>query len=102
MSYNVISTHRFETELKRLAKKYRSLKDEYSRLIFELVTNPSIGIQIGNNCFKIRLLVSSKGKGKRGGARIITYLYSEQKQFIFSQFTIKVKKLTSNQMNLKK
>lgn len=30
------------------------------------------GIAIGKNCFKIRLSISSKGKGKSGGARIIT------------------------------
>jgi len=33
------------------------------------------GTPIGNNCYKIRLAISSKGKGKSGGARVITYLY---------------------------
>ena len=27
------------------------------------------------NCFKIRMAISSKGKGKSGGARVITYFY---------------------------
>lgn len=39
--------------------------------------NPATGVFIGNNCYKIRLAIGSKGKGKSGGARIITYLYLE-------------------------
>jgi len=27
-----------------------------------------------NSCYKIRLAIASKGKGKQGGARIITHL----------------------------
>jgi len=77
MSYNIIPTHRFEKELKRLAKKFPSLKNEFAELIEEIIKNPEIGTFIGNNCYKIRLAISSKGKGKSGGARVITYLYIE-------------------------
>ena len=28
----------------------------------------------GNHCYKIRLAITSKGKGKSGGARVITYV----------------------------
>lgn len=38
-------------------------------------TIPRRALFIGNNCYKIRLAISSKGKGKSGGARVITYLY---------------------------
>ena len=75
MSYSIISTHRFEKEIKRLTKKYSSLKIEFAQLIADINANPEAGTSIGNNCYKIRLAISSKGKGKRGGARIITYLY---------------------------
>lgn len=75
MSYNIISTHRFEKELKRLVKKFSSLKSEFGELIAELSDNPESGIYLGNNCYKIRLRIGSKGKGKRSGARVITYLY---------------------------
>lgn len=77
MSYNIIPTHRFEKELKRLVKKFSSLKNEFAELIEELSENPERGTYIGNNCYKIRLSISSKGKGKSGGARVITYLYIE-------------------------
>ena len=75
MSYSVIPTHRFEKELKRLVKKFPSLKKEFAGLIDAIVEDPATGTPIGNNCYKIRLAISSKGKGKSGGARVITYLY---------------------------
>ncbi|MFN5071204.1 MAG: type II toxin-antitoxin system RelE/ParE family toxin [Cyclobacteriaceae bacterium] len=75
MSYSVIPTHRFEKELKRLVKKFPSLKKEFAGLIDAIVKDPATGTPIGNNCYKIRLAISSKGKGKSGGARVITYLY---------------------------
>lgn len=75
MSYSIIPTTQFEKELKRLVKKFPSLKTEYSCLIDSILENPKIGTFIGNNCYKIRLAIASKGKGKRGGARVITHLY---------------------------
>ena len=75
MSYSIITTYRFERELKRLAKKYPSLKNEFAELITQITHNPTTGTFIGNNCYKIRLAIGSKGKGKSGGARVITYLY---------------------------
>lgn len=77
MSYKIILTQRFEKELKRLAKKFPSLKNEFAELINEISENPESGTFLGNNCYKIRLAIGSKGKGKRGGARVITYLYIE-------------------------
>ncbi len=79
MSYNIISTHRFSKELKRLIKKFPSLKNEFSALIDNLNTNPESGTFISNNCYKIRLSIHSKGKGKRGGARVITHVYMKAK-----------------------
>ena len=75
MSYNVFPTFLFEKELKRLAKKYPSLKLEYKELLEEVEENPQMGIALANNCYKIKLAIASKGKGKSGGARIITYWY---------------------------
>ena len=72
MSFNLLTTSKFDKELKRLAKKYPSLKKEFSTLIFSLKENPTQGTSIGNNCYKIRLAIASKRKGKSGGARVIT------------------------------
>jgi len=66
MSYKVKSIPRFEKELKRLAKKYSSLKNEYLQLVQSLKEQPRQGTALGNNCFKVRLAIASKGKGKSG------------------------------------
>ena len=73
MSFKVLSIAKFEKELKALAKKYPSLKMEYFELVQSLKINPNQGTAIGNHCFKIRMAIASKGKGKSGGARVITY-----------------------------
>lgn len=36
--------------------------------------DPYQGDKIGENTYKVRLAIKSKGKGKNGGARVITYL----------------------------
>lgn len=78
MAYTVVTIPRFDREMKQLAKKYSSLKEEYKLLVKELEKNPEKGIPLGNNLYKIRLAIVSKGKGKSGGARVITYLKTEE------------------------
>ena len=63
----------FKRDLRRLRKKYPSLVGELRELEGELCQNPTKGTPIGGSCYKIRLAIKSKGKGKSGGARVITY-----------------------------
>lgn len=74
MSFNINYTLLFAKELKQLAKKYPSVKVDISNLMKELQINPLMGTPLGNNFYKIRLAVHSKGKGKSGGARVITFV----------------------------
>jgi len=74
MNYNVLTIAPFDKQLKKLVRKYPSLKGEIAGLISQLQTEPNKGIALGNDCYKIRLAIASKGKGKSGGARVITYL----------------------------
>jgi len=74
MNYEIASIPLFDKQVKRLAKKYPSLKFELAELIESLVNNPEQGTPLGNNFFKVRLAITSKGKGKSGGARIITFV----------------------------
>lgn len=74
MSYNIITLKPFEKEIKRLAKKYPSLKIEFRNLLQALINQPDLGTPLGNNCYKIRIAIASKGKGKSGGGRVITYV----------------------------
>ncbi|MFD2969542.1 type II toxin-antitoxin system RelE/ParE family toxin [Sphingobacterium bambusae] len=74
MSFNVYTLRSFDKQLKRLVKKYPSLKRDYIDLIDSLENNPEQGTALGNRCYKIRLSIASKGKGKSGGARVIANL----------------------------
>lgn len=74
MSFNIIPTPPFEKEIKQLAKKYPSIKKDFSLLILQLQKEPQSGIPLGNNCYKIRMAITSKGRGKSGGARVITFV----------------------------
>jgi len=60
--------------LNNLPKKYPSLKKDMLALSNELLQNPRLGTSLGSECYKIRMAVSTKGRGKSSGARVITYL----------------------------
>ena len=72
MNYRVLVTDNFKRQAKPLAKKYHSFKSDLNQLIDVLTESPTQGILLGKNCYKIRLAIKSKNKGKSGGARVIT------------------------------
>jgi mRNA-degrading endonuclease RelE of RelBE toxin-antitoxin system len=72
MSYNLIITPAFERDAKPLLKKYKSLKSDLADFFETLENEPVQGKPLGKDCYKIRLAITSKGKGKSGGARVIT------------------------------
>jgi hypothetical protein len=74
MSFNVKTISVFERQARRLTRKYPSLKNELQTLVDELKEGPEKGTSIGHNCYKIRLVIASKGKGKSGGARVVTHV----------------------------
>lgn len=76
MSYKIDTIVPFRREAKKLIEKYPSLKNELYELENKLSKTPLLGTSIGSNCYKIRLSISSKGKGK--SARVITYFYVAQ------------------------
>jgi mRNA-degrading endonuclease RelE of RelBE toxin-antitoxin system len=80
MSFSVVPTERFKKEAKRLSKKFPSLKAELTELNETLTNQPDIGTPLGNNSYKIRLAIRSKGKGKSGGGRVITYLVNDNNE----------------------
>jgi mRNA-degrading endonuclease RelE of RelBE toxin-antitoxin system len=82
MKVEVKITKNFKKEAKSLLKKYPSLIDELEILQNELVLKPQSGSPLGSQCFKIRLAIKSKGKGKSGGARIISFVETEVVKFI--------------------
>lgn len=80
MSFSVIPSDKFKKEAKRLLKKYPSLRQELLDLETVLAVKPETGTPLGNGTYKIRVAVKSKGKGKSGGARIITYVVTPNKE----------------------
>ncbi len=79
MNVEIIVTETFRREAKKLIKKYPSLKNELSIFEDSLIKKPDQGKLILENVYKIRIAVKSKGKGKSGGLRVITYLIITKK-----------------------
>jgi mRNA-degrading endonuclease RelE of RelBE toxin-antitoxin system len=65
-------TKNFKIAAKPLLKKHPSLQKDLLKLEAELIISPTLGTPLGHNAYKIRLKISSKGKGKSGGARVIS------------------------------
>jgi mRNA-degrading endonuclease RelE of RelBE toxin-antitoxin system len=74
----IIAEALFRKELKRLAKKYPSIPNDYANLLQSLQNNPQQGAPLGSNAYKVRMLIGSKNTGKSGGARVITFLKIER------------------------
>ncbi len=72
MSVTIRITKSLKVAAKPLLKKYPSLSGDLLKLEKELLENPKQGTALGHNAYKIRLKISSKGKGKSGGARVIS------------------------------
>lgn len=73
MNFDLIPTSGFARSLKALAKRYKSIKQDVEEFSKSLQKNPFQGDELSQGIRKIRMAVSSKGRGKSGGARVITY-----------------------------
>ena len=73
MSFKVSTTAEFESDAKILQKRHRSFKNDLKDLIISLEENPFQGVELSPGIRKIRMAIASKGRGKSGGARVITY-----------------------------
>jgi mRNA-degrading endonuclease RelE of RelBE toxin-antitoxin system len=75
MSFEIQTTSYFDIEAKRLAKRHRSFIDDLQNFRESLLKNPYQGTELSPGIRKIRLTIGSKGRGKSGGARVITFTY---------------------------
>lgn len=73
MNYRIVYDSTFGREAKRLAKRYPSFKKDLAELVENILANPLLGTDLGGGFRKIRMRITSKAKGKSGGARVITY-----------------------------
>lgn len=72
MSFEIRTISTFDRELKKLAKKYPSIKTDLLALMEALLNDPFQGDGLGKDCYKVRMRITSKGKGKSAGSRVIT------------------------------
>ncbi len=77
MNLNIISLDSFNKDVKRLFKKYKQITNDLKILKDILVKNPKQGVELGHNCFKIRL-ANSIHTGKRSGFRVVYYYLGQQ------------------------
>lgn len=94
MSYSISTLPLFDKQAKRLAKKYPSIKKDLAGLFEKLADEPEQGTALGNSFYKIRLAIASKGKGKSGGARVITYVKIAHKTVYLTSIFDKSEKST--------
>jgi mRNA-degrading endonuclease RelE of RelBE toxin-antitoxin system len=85
MSFRIIPTPNFAKSLKALAKRHKSMKADIKNFVESLEENPLQGAELIPGVRKIRMAIKSKGGGKSGGARIITYnvLTTEQDGIVY-------------------
>lgn len=89
MNYTIEIGKKFAKELKRLNKKYHSIKSDYANLLKELHENPLAGTDLGNGVRKVRMAIASKNRGKSHGARVITFNYIvDEENGILSLLTV--------------
>ena len=97
MEVEIRVENEFLIQFKRLSKKYRSMLDDYDAFLTGLEQDPFQGTSLGKGVRKVRMAIASKGKGKSGGARVITYnLYQEGDSIIIDLLTIYDKGEISN------
>ena len=94
MSYKIIPSDDFENNVKKLAKKFKKLDQDLSRLLQQLKQDPTTGTPLGNNCYKIRIPNSSIPTGKSGGFRVITLIKVEKDKIVLLTIYSKTEKNT--------
>ena len=84
MKYIIKVYKTFKKPFKRLLKRYKSLEVDVTQMVESLLQNPYQGADLGHGLRKVRMAISAKGKGKSGGARVITLIlaYSEEESEI--------------------
>ena len=76
MNFEILTSSYFDAEVKRLAKRHRSMADDLKKFQQNLLENPYQGTELTPGIRKIRMTITSKRRGSSGGARVITLTYS--------------------------
>ena len=79
MNLKIIPTPEFNKQTKKLSKSYKNIANDLRKFKNELLENSKLGIDIGHNCYKVRLPNTSIPTGKSGGFRVITYYIDNER-----------------------
>jgi hypothetical protein len=101
MSFEVRTIAAFEKSFKKLLRKYPYLKTDFQEMIVSLEEDPLMGTALGNDFYKIRIKITSKGKGKSGGGRVITCVKIVQETVYLAAIYDKSEKQTLSDAELK-
>ena len=85
MGFRIVPTPTFAKSLKALVKRHKSMRADIEECTKSLEENPLQGAELIPGVRKIRMAIKSKGGGKSGGARVITYnvLTTEQEGVVY-------------------
>ena len=92
MNFEIKPVDGFKKDFKKLAKKYKKLRDAVEKVVVELKKNPKAGVALQYNCYKIRMANSSTSTGKSGGFRVIYYFIDEKSNLYLMNIYSKTKK----------
>jgi len=102
MSFEIRYSDTFKRGAKALSKKYPSLKQDLANFVIELAKNPEMGTPLGGNMYKVRMSITSKGRGKSGGARIITCVVYKHEQILLAEIYDKADYATVDEQTILK
>jgi len=105
MKYNIKTDVDFDKGLKKLAKKYPSIKNDIQEIVKNIDNELKLADDLGNGFKKIRINIKSKGKGSSGGGRIRSYdilVTTNQTEIIFALIYDKGEYSTADLAILKK
>lgn len=80
----------FKRSLKRIAKKYRHVRQDVQPVIDDIIAGNIPGDQIphvGYEVYKVRIGNSDNRQGKRGGYRMIYYVVQEDKRLLITLYS---------------
>jgi mRNA-degrading endonuclease RelE of RelBE toxin-antitoxin system len=77
----------FRKSAKKLAKRYKSLKNDLKTFTNSLKDNPRQGTELFTDVYKIRVKNSDNNKGKSAGYRIITYLITQDEILLVNVYS---------------
>ena len=60
MNYRIQTYVTFDKEVKKLGKKYKSIKKDLAEFVQQLMQNPDMGTDLGNGYRKIRMSITDK------------------------------------------